>query len=87
MRARHGGGGGAAPFLLHRPRMLDPAAGGTGTRPTTSGELVRGPSLVNSSHLSSTDSLASLYITRRRSPPRCGEAAQVELSFDPRGVA
>jgi hypothetical protein len=71
MHARqNSGGGGGGGFPLPRPRMLDPAAGGHGTRPTTSGELMRGPSLINAHHASSTNSLASLYITRRRSPPR-----------------
>jgi hypothetical protein len=51
-------------------RTLNPSSGGTGTRPTTSGEMARGRSMISSAVTASSDSLASLYITRRRSPPR-----------------
>ena len=75
MRARSPDG-----FPVPTPRVLNPAAGGTGTRPTTSGEIIRGAALLPGEHVAHADSLAQLYVTRRRSPPRRidGDGFEVE---------
>ena len=73
-RSHHRGG-----MQSPRPRLLTPAAGGHGTRPTNAGTLARGPSMLSGAHMSNTNSSPALYITRRSSPPRRQIGGGMEL--------